>query len=505
MRPAVPATRVRTLVDAPPSADRPFVLYWMIASRRLRWNFGLQRAVDWAVELAKPLVILEALRAGYPWASDRLHTFVVEGMAEHSRALARAPATYYPYLEPKPGDGAGLLERLAADSAVVVTDDYPAFFLPRMLAAARTRLRVRFEAVDSNGLLPMRDVDQTFVSAYQFRRYYQKRVLAEGLQLPVPDPLEGVRLGRLRSLPSGLAERWPMATADELDAPARLIAGLPIDHAVPAVSSRGGRRAAVKRLTRFVDECLDEYGALASQPEADRTSGLSPYLHFGHIAAHEVFDAVMRSRDVDLGDGPAGRATGKRHGFWGVDESTDVFLDELLVWRELGFNMCATRADYDRYESLPDWARATLDKHARDRRPVVYDLATLERAGTHDELWNAVQTQLVRDGWFHGYLRMLWAKKILQWSAHPREALTAMTELMNKYSLDGRGPNAYSGYFWTLGRYDRPWGPERPIFGKVRYMTSENTKRKLKLGRYLEEYGPASSGVRSGTLFDEAD
>jgi deoxyribodipyrimidine photo-lyase len=163
-------------------------------------------------------------------------------------------------------------------------------------------------------------------------------------------------------------------------------------------------------------------------------------------------------------------------------------LDELITWRELGFNLAWQRTDYDRYESLPDWAQSTLAKHARDRRPKLYDLAQFERAETHDPLWNAAQRQLVCEGRIHHYLRMLWGKKILEWSATPQDALAVMIELNNKYALDGRDPNSYSGVFWVLGRYDRAWGPERPIFGKIRYMSSENTTRKLHVAGYLAKY-----------------
>jgi deoxyribodipyrimidine photo-lyase len=172
-----------------------------------------------------------------------------------------------------------------------------------------------------------------------------------------------------------------------------------------------------------------------------------------------------------------------------VSAAAEAFLDELVTWRELGFNMCAWRADFDRYESLPAWARAALDAHAADRRPWLYAPDELERGTTHDALWNAAQMQIVREGRMHNYLRMLWGKKILEWSASPREALSVMIHLNNKYGLDGRDPNSYSGIFWCLGRYDRPWGPERPIFGSVRYMSSENTARKFPVKGYIARYG----------------
>jgi deoxyribodipyrimidine photo-lyase len=171
-----------------------------------------------------------------------------------------------------------------------------------------------------------------------------------------------------------------------------------------------------------------------------------------------------------------------------MSEPAESFMDELVTWREVGFNFCHLRADYDRWESLPDWARATLDEHADDEREQTYTLEEFERARTHDPLWNAAQRQLRHEGCIHNYLRMLWGKKILQWTASPREALAVMVELNNKYAIDGRDPNSYTGIMWVLGRYDRPWGPERPIFGKIRYMTSENTARKVKVKDYIRHY-----------------
>jgi deoxyribodipyrimidine photo-lyase len=248
-------------------------------------------------------------------------------------------------------------------------------------------------------------------------------------------------------------------------------------------------KAAARILRSFVEEKLPQYAAERNNPDADATSGLSPYLRWGHVSAHEVVKAVLDSvkwTPAKL----AKRVTGRNRGWWGAGANAEAFLDELITWRDLGFNMTAKCDNYDTYESLPPWARTTLDKHAADRREYVYDLARFESASTHDPLWNAAQRQLVREGRMHNYLRMLWGKKILEWSSSPREALAIMTNLNNRYALDGRDPNSYSGIFWVLGRYDRPWGPERPVFGKVRYMSSENTARKVRVKEYLAKYGP---------------
>jgi deoxyribodipyrimidine photo-lyase len=181
-------------------------------------------------------------------------------------------------------------------------------------------------------------------------------------------------------------------------------------------------------------------------------------------------------------------ANGRRAGWWAVSPAAEGFLDQLITWRELGFHFCHHRDDHDRYESLPDWVQRTLAKHAGDPREYLYSLDEFDGAGTHDPLWNAAQNQLRREGRIHNYLRMLWGKKILEWTREPREALEFMIELNNRYALDGRDPNSVTGIFWVLGRHDRPWGPERPVFGTVRYMSSANTARKVSVRRYLEQY-----------------
>ena len=190
----------------------------------------------------------------------------------------------------------------------------------------------------------------------------------------------------------------------------------------------------------------------------------------------------------------APKATGVREGWWGMSANAEKFLDEAVTWREVGYNMAAGWGDAaEKWESLPPWARATLDKHAGAPRPEVYDLAAFEAGETHDPLWNAAQGQLAEEGRIHNYLRMLWGKKVLEWSASPREALATLIELNNKYALDGRDPNSASGIFWCLGRYDRPWAPERPIFGVVRYMSSESTRKKMRVDAYVRRYAPGGA------------
>jgi deoxyribodipyrimidine photo-lyase len=487
--PSTPQIRLRQINDARPRADGQFVLYWMLAARRTRYNFGLQRAIEAARELGRPLVVLEALPCGCRWDCDRFHHFVLDGVAENARRLRESRATYYPYAERSRGDSRELVAALGEMACVVVTDDSTTHCVPDDLAAMARRLPVRAEAVDSNGLVPLEAGAKAFATAHSFRRFLQDELLEHLAATPAKNPLARLKLPNLHRLPPTIVRRWPPAGRDLLTRGNRTLNALPINHSVSPVAARGGATAARAALRRFLDEGLSRYADDRNQPEEDVTSGLSPYLHYGHISAHEVFAELMAQEGWSP-DSLSSKRNGSRSGWWGVNPPAEAFLDQLVTWRELGHNMCWRRRDCSRYESLPEWARRTLGEHAADLRPYVYGIDELEQGRTHDALWNAAQMQLVREGRLHNYLRMLWGKKILEWSPTPEDALEAMIELNNKYALDGQDPNSYSGILWIFGRYDRPWGPERPIFGKVRYMSSENTARKVRVRDYIRRYAP---------------
>jgi deoxyribodipyrimidine photo-lyase len=358
-----------------------------------------------------------------------------------------------------------------------------------MLASAAAQVSARFEAVDSNGLLPLRAPDRAFATAYAFRRHLQAHLRPHLAHLPDPDPLASIAVPWSGDLPHDVVARWPPVPEHALaDAPA-FAAELPIDHTVAPAPVRGGALAGESAAAGFVGHRLADYADGRNQPEQEATSGLSPYLHFGHVSAHEVFSMVM-TRERWTTRALGSRATGQREGWWGVSASAEGFIDQLVTWRELGFNACQFMPGHDQYGSLPAWAQQSLAAHASDSRPHLYALDDFERARTHDRLWNAAQGQLAREGRIHNYLRMLWGKKILEWSPTPQDALAVMIELNNKYALDGRDPNSYSGIFWVLGRYDRPWAPQRPVFGSIRYMSSENTARKLRVRNYVARYAP---------------
>jgi len=489
--------RIQRVNEKDANPNRRYVLYWMIANRRTTWNFSLQRAAWWAEKLERPLVVFEALRVGYPWASDRLHHFVLQGMHDNYQALQDAPVTYYPYVEPEKDAAKGLLQMLAKEACVVVTDDFPCFFLPRMVKAVAKRIDVQLEAIDSNGLLPMRAADRDFPRAYSLRKFLHKQLRPHLDFFPNANPFDKKSFP---AAPDNLVEeiqsKWKTVALDDLADSSQLISNLPIDHHVKVIEeTKGGSAAAGEQLEWFLKNGLPRYADDRNQVDEECVSQLSPYLHFGHISAHEIFQKL-----VDLENWSPSqlseKGTGSREGWWNMSPGAESFLDELITWRELGYNMCHMRDDYDQYDSLPEWARTTLEEHANDEREAIYSLEKFEKAETHDELWNAAQRQLVREGRIHNYLRMLWGKKVLHWSESPQQALQILIELNNKYALDGRNPNSYSGIFWCLGRYDRAWGPERDVFGKIRYMSCDSARNKLKLSNYLEKY--ASNATSKG-------
>jgi deoxyribodipyrimidine photo-lyase len=488
----VPSERIRLLSDAPLRGDRPFVVHWMTMNRRARYNPALERAGELARELGKPVLVLEPLRCDYSYASDRHHAFLLQGMADNARRLA-GKAIHYPWIERRPGEGKGLLADVARHACAVVADDHPGFFLPRMLAAAGRELGalgVRLEAVDASGVVPFRLAGRDFPTAYAYRRFLQGVLPLWLGRLPARDPLRGVPPPDDVALPDALRTRWPAAPLADLEGPAlgALLAGLPIDHGVGPGSRVGGATEGEARLRAFVRGRLRDYGEARADPDAEGTSGLSPWLHFGQVSSAEVVRAVLEHEGWTperLGRS----ARGAREGFWGVSPSAEAFLDQLVTWRELGFVGCALRPDHGRYGSLPAWARATLEKHAADPRPQRYARAELVAGVTGDRLWNAAQAELRTEGVIHNSLRMIWGKRVLEWTGGPEEALETLLALNDRWALDGRDPNSLTGILWCLGKYDRPWGPERAIFGTVRYMSSERARRKLALERYLERWG----------------
>ena len=478
--------RVTSANDAPINANGDYVLYYVTAYRRSEYNHALDRAVQYSRELGRPLLVLEALRCDYRWASDRIHRFIMQGMKDSQAAFTKAGVTYYPYVEREPKEVRPLLQALAKRACAVLSDDFQAFFLPGWYRELAADFPVRFELVDSNGLMPVRAVPKMYPTAAGFRRMLQK-VLPRYLErmpsasLPRASYLAGAKV------PAEVKKRWPATKPDVFVADTQTLATLHIDHTVGAANFDGGTSAGRKRLKGFLSDTLVRYQSDRNHPDRKGQSYLSPYLHHGQISAYEIFARLRRQEQWDLGS-IAPRATGSREGFWGMSAAAESFFDEFVTWRELGDNTCYHRPhDYDRFESLPDWAQKTLNEHRDDPRDTIYSFDQLAAAQTSDKVWNAAQLEIQRTGSLHNYMRMLWGKRVIAWTKCPEDAIEILIELNNKYGVDGRDSNSWAGIMWCFGRYDRPW-PSHPIYGKIRYMTSESTLRKLQCKEYMRQF-----------------
>ena len=473
--------------NAEPDPDGKYVLYWMSIQRRLEYNYALEYAVAWANKLGKPLLIYEGLSCDIPWACDRFHQFLIEGMAETHQICADMGWNYYSYIETAKGEGAGLVEALSGSAALVIADEYPVYIIRPYNRLMSRKITVPYITVDSNGIIPLRKSEKPPYSAYIFRKTMQKHFRESFESGPKENALADLQHNQPIQLPEDFLKRWPDAAPLYTDIPS-LVANLPIDHAVKALKTPGTRAFALGKMQEFLSAKLNRYGQERNEPDAAAASGLSPWLHYGKISAYEVVKKTLEHQPKGWSLDELSYNNGQRDGFFGGNPNVESFLDELITWREVGYHFCHLVPDYDKYNSLPDWALQTLEEHSMDEREYVYSLDQLEKAETHDPIWNAAQRQLVSEGIIQNYLRMLWGKKVLEWTPDPRTALEYLIQLNNKYAIDGRDPNSYTGIFWIFGRFDRAWGPVRPIYGKVRYMTSDSTAKKIKLKSYLRKY-----------------
>lgn len=445
-------SRVRRLNDGPVRTGE-YVLYWMQQSQRAEYNHALEYAVDRANELDLPLVVFFGITGSFPGANERNLTFMLEGLRGTREALARRGIGFTARLV-SPERGAA---ELGARAAMAVTDRGYLRIQKKWRAAAARRLPCLLVQVESDVVVPVESASP-------------KEEYSAGTFRPKITRLLHAYLVRLRKRRLGRPSIPAAPPGEDMDDIPGIVRRLRADRSVSSVAAlRGGTAEAGKKLSRFIKEKLDRFDELRNDPGEECLSGMAPYLHFGQISPLRVALAVLES-------GSPGR---------------DRYLEELVVRRELAMNFVHYNESYDSYESLPAWARGTLAKHRRDRRPHLYSDRELESAATGDRYWNAAQLEMVRTGTMHGYMRMYWGKKILEWSGDPREAHATALCLNNRYSMDGRDPNSFAGVAWCFGKHDRPWA-EREIFGTVRYMNARGLERKFDMERYcrrVEEGG----------------
>ena len=448
--------RVQLLNDKSENKKAKYVLYWMQMFKRTTHNHALKFAIEQANERRLPLVVYEGLKFYYPWANDRIHTFILEGVAEKREAFAKLGIRYVFYLQKDKHSPKQTVKKIAKDAALIVTDDFPCFIIPDHNAAIVAKTNIPVFAVDSNGIIPMSKFEKEEYAAYTIRPKIRK-ILDDYF---VPFEEEKIKIKQ-----SDLEVDCPETLFDKKNI-AQLVAECDIDHSVkPSPIYKGGTKNGRKRLKKFVEEILPNYDETRNKPEIDGSSRLSSYLHFGFLSALEIAFAVKKS------DAPK--------------ESKDAYLEELIVRRELSYNFTRHNPKYDSLASLPDWVQKTMREHIGDERPIIYSLEELEKGETYDELWNATQREMVVSGEMHNYVRMLWGKLVIEWTRSYEEAFAILEHLNNKYCLDGRNPNSYAGILWCFGKHDRAW-QEREIFGKLRFMTSNSTGKKFDSKKYIE-------------------
>lgn len=450
--------RIRSLNEAPIQPQAKYVLYWSQMNRRVDGNHALAHAIFLANQLKLPVLFYEALTCTYRHANRRIHTFILEGVPETALRLEKLGVGYVFYLRAKRSDSNDIFYRLAEDAAAVVTDDYPIFIAASHNQSVPSKLKVPYLAVDSSCVVPMNKFEKREYAAYTIRPKIQRMLPSFMKPLEMPQP----------------RQRWTLPipsfhTHVSSDNIANLVAGCGIDQHVPVSTTfHGGALEAERRLNNFLDHNLKRYASDRNQPAAHATSNMSPYLHFGMIGALDVALKVQS------------------HGIENNLSSAE-YIEEMVVRRELAFNFARYAGpQVECLSALPEWARKTLLAHAPDERKPCYSRQQFEEAETHDDIWNATQKELLFRGKMHGYYRMYWGKKIIEWSPTCQDALETMIYLHDKYALDGRDPNTYTGILWCFGLHDRPW-VERPIFGQIRWMSYDGMKRKTDSASYLRE------------------
>jgi len=443
--------------------DAKYVLYWMQRAQRGQDNHALNAAIALGNALHLPVIVLFVI-ADYPAANLRHYTFMLEGIEVAAKHL-QARGT--PLLIRRGMPPAAVVKLVQELPIAAVISDEAELRTPRSWRTAlQEQLQLPFACVDADVVVP---------SKFFPKEEWAARTLRPKIQRLIPTYLQSIN-----AIQTEHPLREAPLDAGDVATPLSYLDSLKIDRAVePSPQFRGGQDEGKRRLGVFIKERLMGYAERRNLPEVAETSELSAYLHFGQISVQQMAWDIEQHVPEATGSAEID-ATGGR----------TAYLEELIVRRELAINFALRNPHYDTLEGCPDWAKKTLKKHENDPRPWVYTREELEYSKTHDELWNACQREMVTTGRMHGYMRMYWGKKILEWTASPEEAFADAVYLNDKYELDGRDANGYTGIAWSIGgKHDRAWAPERPIFGLVRYMALSGMQRKMDTRVYIYKWG----------------
>lgn len=439
--------RTRLLNDKP-SGSGP-VIYWMSRDQRAHDNWALLYAIEKANELNQPVVVAFCLEK-YPTSNLRQYDFMLKGMSEVAKTLKDHQIGFRLLI----GDGDQQIPKLASElkASTVIVDFSPLKNARAKRQKVANQIDVQMTEVDAHNVVPAWVAsDKQEFAAYTIRPKITNLLpeyLTDLPELKAPNT------------------KWP-ESSDGVNS-AELIKDLKIDDSVKPVDwCQPGEAAAKASMQKFFKDKYDDYAEKRNDPTLDGLSNLSPYIHFGQLGPQRLaYDASKLNVNED---------------------SKKSFLEELIIRRELSENFCLFNPSYKTSEAFPDWAKKSHEEHKNDQREHLYSLEDLEQAKTHDELWNAGQIQMTAKGKMHGYMRMYWAKKILEWTPDIDTAMKYAIYLNDKYELDGRDPNGYTGIAWSIGGlHDRPWF-ERPVFGKIRYMNYNGAKNKFNIQKYVDQ------------------
>ncbi len=444
-------SRIKFLNDEPVHSTGKYVLYWMQSAQRTRFNHAVEYAIGRANELGQPLLVCFGLMDDYPEGNERGYAFLLEGLRDVRSALEERGILFVV----KHGESYDAPLKYGKHASLIVCDRN---YL-RHHKAWRERVAKQSDRqlvqVETDVVVPVEVVsDKHEYAARTIRPKIHRQWDAYLCELPET---------KLKhpSLKLGIAGDIDVSDVDAA------LKKLKLDRSVGRTTRLiGGQVEAGRHLKTFLNEYLDGFADVRNEPANQRTSLMSAYLHFGNISPLELALAVKNLKGAPQKD-------------------RDSYIEELIVRRELSMNYCYYVPDYDSYEALPQWARKTLSEHRNDKREYVYTRHQLEQAKTHDPYWNAAQIEMTKTGFMHNYLRMYWGKKILEWSSTPKEAFETTLHLNNKYELDGRDANSFANVAWIFGLHDRPWGPERKIFGLIRYMNAAGLERKFDIDKYV--------------------
>lgn len=448
--------RVRTVSYGRGEPGRGPVIYWMSRDQRAADNWALLHAQDLALERGASLAVAFCLAPAFPGANLRHYEFMLRGLERTARDLARRRIPLF-LLKGEPGREIPRLARGSRASALVADFD-PLRIKRQWLREVADQLPIPVLEADAHNVVPC--------WAASHKPEYGAYTIRPKIRAALDEFLTDFPALETHPAP------WKPAPP-ALDADAALAWLEPDASVQPVKQISPGAAAAERALRAFIGHGLPRYHTAHNDPNADAASGLSPWLHFGQVSAQRAALEVKRAADRD----PA------------LEEPAAAFLEQLIVRRELADNYCLHNPAYDTLDPIPAWVRATLDAHRADPREYVYGRAQWDAAATHDPLWNAAQRQMALSGAMHGYMRMYWGKKILEWSASPEEAMDTAVYLNDRYELDGRDPNGYTGLAWCIGGvHDRPWR-ERPVFGTIRYMNAAGCRRKFHVDEYIARWG----------------